>query len=195
MLGDDHSAADMEFAPNSAHSSWGTSPARIPALFHACRESRQEAIRYYGKLRFGMAGPPKIYFNPEIDVLHFGPVRGFMASSAQYFTAMSMCDPSDLRDVRYLAIDDSVMSNGIVKGAVSSLATRTIRQLPLRMPELKGIVFVRSNATAVVFGKTEKYCVDLQRLIEIAVREVAEEFPDWKIPPWCTATTCTNGSK
>ncbi|KAK1655128.1 hypothetical protein BDP81DRAFT_417394 [Colletotrichum phormii] len=179
---------------DTAHSTWGTSPAKVPASLHACRESRQEAIRYYGNLKFGIAGVPKIYFNPEVDVLHFGPLKGFMAASSQYFSAMSLCDPSDLRDVRYLAIDDSVLGHGLDRGgAGSELATRTIRQLPLRMPGLKGIVFVRSNAAS-VFRETDNYCRDLQTLIRVAIREVTGEFPEWKVPSWCTATTCTDES-
>ncbi|KAK1505444.1 hypothetical protein CABS01_00912 [Colletotrichum abscissum] len=86
---------------------------------------------------------------------------------------MSLCDASDLMDVRYLAIDDSVFGNGLDRGFVSDLVTRTIRQLPRRMPGLKGIV-------------------DLQALIGAAIREVADEFPDWNVPSWCTATTCTD---
>ncbi|KAK1529741.1 hypothetical protein CPAR01_12053 [Colletotrichum paranaense] len=175
---------------DTSHSTWGTSPAKVPAILHACRESRQEAIRFYGNLKFGIAGVPKIYFNPEVDVLHFGPLKGFMAASAQYFTAMSLCDASDLMDVRYLAIDDSVFGNGLDRGFVSELVTRTIRQLPRRMPGLKGIVFVRSKAVS-VFRETENYCRDLQALIGAAIREVADEFPDWNVPSWCTATTCT----
>ncbi|KAH9240674.1 hypothetical protein K456DRAFT_31705 [Colletotrichum gloeosporioides 23] len=167
-------------------SSWGTSPAIIPANLHTCRESRQEAMRYYN-LRFGVAGPPKIFFNPQIDILHFGPAKGFMASSAQYFTAVSLCNPMDLGAVRYLAIDDSVLGNSTVKGAASNLAARAIRQLAMRMPELKGLVFVRNQATSITIKEAEDHCIELQRLIDSAMGEVSSEFPDWEAPPWCTA--------
>lgn len=175
----------------TSNSNWCTSLARIPASLHVCQESRQEALRYY-KLRFGVAGPPKIFFNPEIDVLHFGPVQGFMASTAQYFTAMSLCDPSDLRNVRYLAIDHSVVGNGIVKGAVSPLTARILRQLPLRMPGLKGLIFVRSKTIDApkhlhMRREIEENYAELQILIDKAIREVAGEFVDWEVPAWCTA--------
>lgn len=143
-------------------------------------------MRYYN-LRFGVAGPPKIFFDPRIDILHFGPAKGFMASSAQYFTAMSLCNPTDLGAVRYLAIDDSILGNSTVKGAASNLAARAIRQLAMRMPELKGLVFVRNQATSITIKEAEDHCIELQRLIDSAMGEVSSEFTDWEAPPWCTA--------
>ncbi|WQF84249.1 Putative 2EXR domain-containing protein [Colletotrichum destructivum] len=176
----------------ASDSSWGTSPARIPANLHVCRESRQEASKYY-KLRFEVAGPPKVYFDPEVDILHFGPASGFMASSAQYFTVMCLCGPSDLKDIRHLAIDESVLSNGIVKGAEAHLTARTIRQLPLRMPNLKRLDFVRNEAASVpqnlpVLAETEDYHRNFQKLVESTMRRIAGESPNWEVPPWRIAT-------
>ncbi|KAF3798003.1 hypothetical protein GCG54_00003903 [Colletotrichum gloeosporioides] len=105
---------------------------------------------------------------------------------------MSLCNPTDLGAVRYLAIDDSILGNSTVKGAASNLAARAIRQLAMRMPELKGLVFVRNQATSITIKEAEDHCIELQRLIDSAMGEVSSEFTDWEAPPWCTAKVASD---
>lgn len=85
-----------------------TSPAPIPANLHACHESRSEALRRYG-LSFGIARQPgRVFFDPDQDVLYFGPRDGFMASEAQLRTVLTLCCPEELRRVRKVAINDAL---------------------------------------------------------------------------------------
>lgn len=91
-----------------ASSSECTSPARIPANLHACHESRREALRRY-RLCFGTARRPgRVFFDPERDVLYFGPRDGFMASEAQLRTVLTLCDPAELAAVRRAAVNDAL---------------------------------------------------------------------------------------
>ncbi|KAF6835730.1 hypothetical protein CPLU01_04200 [Colletotrichum plurivorum] len=95
----------------------GTSKAEIPTILHVCHESRKEGLRHY-KLRFGVAGPAKVFFDSEVDILHIGRMEGFMASWSQYSTFMVMCNQLDLEETRHLAIDESVLGDGINDRAV-----------------------------------------------------------------------------
>ncbi|KAK5628395.1 hypothetical protein RRF57_004110 [Xylaria bambusicola] len=63
-----------------------TSTAPVPAVLHACHESRCEAMRVYRK-SFGTAShEPKIYFSREIDTLYIPrpPFMGYDDSSRSF---------------------------------------------------------------------------------------------------------------
>ncbi|KAK7736210.1 hypothetical protein SLS53_007045 [Cytospora paraplurivora] len=96
-------------SPSSSYYSSGcTSPAAIPTNLHVCHESRREALRRY-RHSFGIARQPgQTFFDPEQDVLYFGPRDGFMASEANLRTTLSLCDPAELAQVRRVAINDSL---------------------------------------------------------------------------------------
>lgn len=85
-----------------------TSPAPIPVNLHVCHESRSEALRRY-RPSFGIARQPgQILFDPDEDVLYFGPRDGFMASEAQLRTVLMLCCPEELLRVRKVAINDAL---------------------------------------------------------------------------------------
>lgn len=98
-----------QFSSSSSASSGGcSSPAPIPVNLHVCHESRREALRRY-QLLFGIAQQPgRIFFDPDQDVLYFGPRDGFMASEAQLRTVLTLCDPEELRRIRKVAINDAL---------------------------------------------------------------------------------------
>ncbi|ROV94702.1 hypothetical protein VSDG_06140 [Cytospora chrysosperma] len=94
--------------PSPFSSSGCTSPAAIPANLHVCHESRREALRRY-RLSFGIARlPGQVFFDPDHDVLYFGPRDGFMASEANLRTVLSLCDPAELARVKRVAINDAL---------------------------------------------------------------------------------------
>lgn len=85
-----------------------TSQAKIPSNLHVCHESRREALRQY-RASFGIARQPgQTLFDPEQDYLYFGPRDGFMASEANLRTVMSLCDPTELAQVRRVAINEAL---------------------------------------------------------------------------------------
>lgn len=73
-----------------------------------CQESRREALRRY-RLSFGIARQPgQVFFDPDKDVLYFGPRDGFMASEAQLRTVLTLCCPEELRCIRKIALNDAL---------------------------------------------------------------------------------------
>ncbi|KAF6806971.1 hypothetical protein CSOJ01_08475 [Colletotrichum sojae] len=103
-----------------------TSKAEVATILHFSHESRQEGLRYC-KLRFGVAGPAKVFFDSEVDILHVGRMEGFMTSCSQYLTFMVVCNQSDLEETRHLAIDESVLGDGIKDRAVLCSAESILR--------------------------------------------------------------------
>ncbi|KAI7786590.1 hypothetical protein LA080_003319 [Diaporthe eres] len=93
----------------SPSSSFGcTSQAKIPPNLHVCHESRREALRKY-RASFGIARQPgQTFFDSEQDYLYFGPRDGFMASEANLRTVLSLCDPTELAQVRRVAINEAL---------------------------------------------------------------------------------------
>ncbi|KAK0368011.1 hypothetical protein CLIM01_14633 [Colletotrichum limetticola] len=179
---------DTNSISNSINSTWGTSLARIPVSLHVCRESRKEALKTY-QLRFSMAGPPKVFFGPKVDILHFGVASGWMASSAQFFTALSMCHPSELKDIRFLAVDEKVLGSGKINAGMAPSVVRLIRQIPMRMPGLEALIFVRDTVPhafkhSPLLQSDDNHDPELRKLVECAIRKVHEEFPNWTIPLW-----------
>lgn len=85
-----------------------TSQAKIPPNLHVCHESRREALRQY-RASFGIARQPgQTFFDSEQDYLYFGPRDGFMASEANLRTVLSLCDPTELAQVRRVAINEAL---------------------------------------------------------------------------------------
>ncbi|KAH8167280.1 hypothetical protein CIB48_g980 [Xylaria polymorpha] len=74
--------------------------APVPAVLHACRESRYEALRLY-RMSFGtMTHEPRIYFNREMDTLYIPrpPCMGYDDSSRSF---------ADLiRDAHYISFPE-----------------------------------------------------------------------------------------
>ncbi|KAI3401224.1 hypothetical protein diail_11930 [Diaporthe ilicicola] len=90
-------------------SSFGcTSQAQIPPNLHVCHESRRECLRQY-QASFGIARQPgQTFFDLEQDYMYFGPRDGFMASEANLRTVLSLCDPTELAQVRRVAINEAI---------------------------------------------------------------------------------------
>lgn len=105
---DRHSSSSSSSSLLSYADGGCTSSAPIPANLHVCHESRSEALRRY-RLSFGIARQPgRVFFDPDEDVLYFGPRDGFMASEAQLRTVLTLCCPEELRRVRKVAINDAL---------------------------------------------------------------------------------------
>jgi len=172
-----------------------TSYAAVPVNLHVCRESRHEALASY-RLSFGMTrNPGQIFFDNAHDVLYFGARDGYMASGAQFFTVMSMCDPADLAGVRHLAINDSIFwIDGVYQSmSAANLTVEVLKHVRLRMPRLERLVFVPCDENPVYDDQVKLVPANqnsmleerMVRQVKAAMGAVCDIFPDWKPPRWC----------
>ncbi|KAF6836371.1 hypothetical protein CMUS01_05448 [Colletotrichum musicola] len=102
---------------------------------------------------------------------------------------MVMCSQLDLEETRHLAIDESVLGDGINDRAVLCLAESILRQLPLRVPGLRRLDFIRRQADAVEVNpgdhsRARNSRPGLREVIEAAVMKVSGDFPEWRVPKW-----------
>ncbi|KAI0548772.1 hypothetical protein F4679DRAFT_291860 [Xylaria curta] len=76
--------------------------APVPAVLHACRESRCEALRIYRRSFGTMTHEPRIYFNHEMDTLYIPrpPFMGYDDSSRSFADLIG-----DAPYIAHLAID------------------------------------------------------------------------------------------
>ncbi|ODA81564.1 hypothetical protein RJ55_00064 [Drechmeria coniospora] len=161
-----------------------TSDATIPINLHVCAESRTDAFKSY-RHAFGFArGPGHVIFNPDSDILFFGPRDGYMAADSQFHTCMSMCDQAELASVRRVAISDALFWVDDVYRSMTaaSLTVEVIKQLALRMPRLEHVIFVPRED-----GEAADLAVAVKRMalqIETAAANVRRQFPNWRFPPW-----------
>lgn len=161
-----------------------TSDAPIPTNMHVCVESRTEAFKRF-RYAFGFVrAPGHIIFNPDSDILFFGPREGYMAAESQFHTCMSMCDPAQLALVRRVAISDSLFwVDGTYNSmTAASLTVEVIKQLATRMPALEHIIFVpREQDEGLESILTEER---MTRQIQMAMRTVCQQQSPWRPPPW-----------
>ncbi|PKS10321.1 hypothetical protein jhhlp_002072 [Lomentospora prolificans] len=170
------------------------SPCPAPANLHVCREARREALKHH-RLSFGMYQEPgRVFFNPDSDILYFGYREGFGASESQFRTAMSLCSPADLAQVRRLAINEAVFRVGCKY--VHSLAADVLALVRLRMPALEELVFVPATAAGTDDTAYSSYDADLvlahigttnetiemTRQVKMALDDFCTKYPDWKKP-------------
>ncbi|KAK2728776.1 hypothetical protein CKAH01_02826 [Colletotrichum kahawae] len=169
--------------------------ASIPVNLHVCHESRVEAMKSY-RLSFGMTrNPGQIFFDRSRDVLYFGARDGYMASEAQFMTVMALCDPTDLAEVRHLAVNDSLFWIDSVyyqSMSAANLTVEVLKQVRARMPRLESLVFIPRDENPVyddqvelVEANRQSELVQIMSLqMEAGMKAVAEMFPDWRPPSW-----------
>ncbi|KHO00814.1 uncharacterized protein MAM_01592 [Metarhizium album ARSEF 1941] len=161
-----------------------TSDVAIPVNMHVCTESRAEAFKSF-QYAFGFVRTPgHIIFNPDSDILYFGPRQGYMAADAQFHTCMSMCDPAQLALVRRIAVSDALfwVDRVYSSTAAASLTTNVIKQLASRMPALEHMIFVpreQDEATDPALTEERMSCQ-----IHMAIHTVCQEDLHWRPPPW-----------
>lgn len=174
--------------PSDACSASGcTSTAPIPSILHACAESRSEIAKSYSKY-FGFARTQgRVIFNPELDIVFFGPRLGFMAANSQFHTCMTMCDPAELATIERLAISDSLfwLDNQYRSTAAANLTVELLRQVAVHLPNLREIFFVPREED---FEDTLFVQQRMHMQVCAALEVVCEEHPTWKPPP-CKMTT------
>lgn len=187
-------------APVAACTTACTSSAPIPANLHACAESRAEASKNYMRA-FGFArGPGQVVFNPDSDILFFGPRDGYMAADSQFHTCMSMCDQAELARVRRVAVSDSLFwVNGTYQSmTAASLTVRVVRELARRMPSLDVIFFVPRQEDEHDDG-TGRLAMTRERMacqMQMALDMVCEQLPHWRPPYYeilCLSALSTMG--
>ncbi|ERT01627.1 hypothetical protein HMPREF1624_02879 [Sporothrix schenckii ATCC 58251] len=139
---------------------WCTSPAPLPPNLHVCHESRVEALRRYARM-FGIARQPgHVYFDPERDILYFGPRDGYMAAEAQLRTLLVLADPEELTLVERVALSEGILdlqrlpsSSALTASSLSPLSSSTspastnlavdvLHQLRTRLPNLRELFVV-----------------------------------------------------
>jgi hypothetical protein len=162
------------------------SSADIPANLHVCEESRLEALQTY-RPSFGFArGPGQLLFNPEVDIMYFGPhkSKSYMAAMAQFLTSMGMCNPDELASVRRLAISDALFwsSNKYNSMTAASLTLKVLEEVATRMTDLEELIFVPWEEEEgvhedVVQGR-------MTRQIQTAMQSIAQQYPYWEPPSW-----------
>ncbi|POR37148.1 Uncharacterized protein TPAR_02670 [Tolypocladium paradoxum] len=161
-----------------------TSNAPIPVNLHICAESRVEAFKSYSPA-FGFArGPGQVIFNPESDILFFGPREGYMAADSQFHTCMSMCDQAELASVRRIAISDALfwIDDTYRSMTAASLTVEVIKQLALRMLSLEQIIFVPREEDEA--GDLAMVQERMARQIQMALATVCQQVRHWRPPPW-----------
>lgn len=160
------------------------SSAPVPVNLHVCTESRLEALQtYHPCFGFGR-GPGQILFNPEIDILYFGPRQGFMAANSQFRTCMMLCDQQELANVRRLAINDALFWIGNTYNSMTAarFTLEVLREVAARMTGLEELIFVpwegdNGHDEDAVQGR-------MARQIQTAMQSISQQFPSWEPPPW-----------
>ncbi|KAL0931680.1 uncharacterized protein CTRU02_212633 [Colletotrichum truncatum] len=193
-----YGAGSLCFASNTQSprpsTSGCTSYADIPINLHICHESRAEALKSYA-LSFGMTrNPGQIFFDKKRDVLYFGARDGYMASEAQFLTVMALCDPKDLSEVRYLAINDSLfwVDSTYQSMSAANLTVEVLKQVRVRMPQLEHLIFVPRDENPVYDDQVELVEANhhgaleqrMARQMETGMRAVCDLYPDWRPPQW-----------
>ncbi|KAL7795746.1 hypothetical protein V8C37DRAFT_373293 [Trichoderma ceciliae] len=176
-------ASNLAVPPNNI-SAGCTSSAPVPVNLHVCAESRFEALQTY-RPSFGFArGPGQVLFNPEVDIMYFGPREGFMAADSQFHTCMMLCDPAELASVRRLAINDALFWIGDTYNSMTaaSFTVEVLRQVAMRMTGLEELIFVpceeeMGGHEATVQGR-------MARQIQTAIQSIAQQYPSWEPPSW-----------
>ena len=161
-----------------------TSTVPPPSSLHACSESRAEALKVYsGAFGFGRRRG-HIMFNPDSDIVYFGPRKGYMAAEAQLHTCMAMCDPAELACVRRVAISDALfwIDDTYRSLTASTLTVQVLKQLALRLPALEELMFIPRERDAAVDPRgTEDR---MTRQVQTAMQTLWREYPWFTPPPW-----------
>ncbi|KEY69426.1 hypothetical protein S7711_05740 [Stachybotrys chartarum IBT 7711] len=174
------------YEPSSTqgHGTGCMSNAAIPAILHACRESRALALQHYG-FRFGFArGPGQVAFDPLKDILFFGPREGYMAASSQFHTFMSLCAPADVACVQRIAISDCLfwLDHQYRSMTAGMLTVDVIKQLCLRIPSLIEIIFIPRDEDLGTCPSTTTQRMSQQ--IQASMDVVRQQFAGWTPPRW-----------
>ena len=164
-----------------------TSPAQIPVAMHTCAESRDYAMSKSYNLYFGFTqGPGQVVFNPDRDILFFGPRDGFMASIAQLFTVTSLCSPLDLSCIRRLALSDALFWTYTTYNSTHavSLTTDALRCIFTRLPGLEEIIFVPHSK--VLCNETDEMTTArITGQVQTALRDLIKKgFEEWRDVKW-----------
>lgn len=158
----------------------------VPVNLHVCTESRLEALQTYRPC-FGFAwGPGRVLFNPEIDIMYFGPREGFMAANSQFNTCMMLCNQQELASVRRLAISDALFWLGDVYDSTTaaSFTLEVLREVARRMTGLEELIFVPWEDENGDPDPENAVQERMARQIQTAMQSVSQEYPSWEPPPW-----------
>jgi hypothetical protein len=170
------SPSDDDDALRSRLATGCVSRARLPAILHACSESRAVILRHH-RLLFGFArGPGQVLADPAGDMLFFGQRSGFAAPFAQFVSFLSLCDPGELARVRRVAVSDHLFCQGSGAYRSETAGARTVElllRLGERMPGLSEVVW-----------RPWKTMMRLEAQICTSVKAVMKQHPEWELPPW-----------
>lgn len=116
--------------------------------------------------------------------MYFGPHESdsYMAAMAQFLTAMSMCDPDELANVRRLAINDALFwSNDKYNSMMAaSLTLKVLEEVATRMTGLEELIFVPWEEKEGVHEDV----VQMTRQIQTAMQSIEQLYPYWEPPSW-----------
>lgn len=131
------------------------------------------------------------------DILYFGARDGFMTSMAQFLTFMSLCNPIDLEKVRQFAINDLVLSDERICNSATAMrqTVEAIQQAYVRMPRLRGIIFVPGDENPVysdnmILLQPSIRHSEMEKRIEGAFDTIRGKYSTWQPPKWQVMTLC-----
>ncbi|KAJ6785037.1 hypothetical protein PWT90_05886 [Aphanocladium album] len=176
--------------PSLAAATGCTTTIPSPANLHICTESRAEAAKSYHRC-FGFARRPgHIYFDPDHDVLYFGPRKGYMATDAQFRTFMALCDPDELAAVRRIAISDSLfwIDSTYRSMTAASLTMDVLRIIDQCLPNLEELIFVPREEEEARPAHLELTLQRMHDQIFTAMNTLVKQHTAWRMPVWHVAT-------
>lgn len=169
-----------------------TSNTPVPALLHACAESRQAASQVY-KLRLGTAqSPATIYLDLSVDTLYFGS----FADKKRIFNARTLVNTfaeEDFQDIRHLAVHYNTFwryfcnnMHGIadfvnvetLKLVLESNAKSETSDMMLVHPDWKPAPHWMR------YGEEDNDCLNAAQLEDLEVGATYEHDSDWKSASW-----------
>jgi hypothetical protein len=145
---------------------------------------------------FGIGqGPGRIYINPSVDTIYFGPRDGYAASQSQLHTFMSRVAADDLRAVHQVAINET-----LIPGCYTTVDGRLLAGIGLPIDQVLlqvCTIFSQLEQLTIVWGDNNPiYSTDsvfaepriANRLIERRIRKgiqaIEEKHTQWKPPAW-----------
>jgi hypothetical protein len=183
-----YAPSDQSHGPSHDQAMRGcTSPTLIPSNLHINREARNEALLSYN-LSFNIHHErAKIFFNPAIDILYFGPKEGYLDSFKQFTDASSMIVKSELAKVKRLAVHENLFSQSNENVSATRIKEfwEYVQRKFTNVEEVVVVSKVERNCCPIRGGMCEQVGREgLTRRIERGLRFV-KRGSSWKTPSWC----------
>ncbi|KAK0124546.1 hypothetical protein ONS95_009494 [Cadophora gregata] len=169
-----------------------TSNAPIPAMLHACAESRQVASKVY-KLRLGTAqSPATIYLDLSVDTLYFGS----FTDKKRIFIARTLVNTfaeEDFQQIRHIAVQYKTFWRYFcnnMHGIADFVGIKTLQLVLERnsKSETNDMILVHPDWTPephwARYGEEDNNSFSATQLADLEVGATYEYDSDWKRASW-----------